>query len=156
MHVPKDVLNLNYTIWKKIMSTNVDGIFLAIKEFIPGMIKRKFGRIVCISSIAGLGKRPNMIAYGTSKASVIALVRNLAEAITPYIRINTVAPGLIETDMAKAFSKETKKNIIKDTPLKRLGTYDDVANTVIYLLSEQSSFITGQTLIVDGGKIVLP
>ena len=58
--------------------------------------------------------------------------------------------------MAKAFSKETKKNIIKDTPLKRLGTYDDVANTVIYLLSEQSSFITGQTLIVDGGKIVLP
>ena len=156
LHVPKDVLNLNYTIWKKIMFTNVDGIFLAIKEFIPGMIKRKFGRIVCISSIAGLGKRPNMIAYGTSKASVIALVRNLAEAITPYIRINTVAPGLIETDMAKAFSKETKKNIIKDTPLKRLGTYDDVANTVIYLLSEQSSFITGQTLIVDGGKIVLP
>ncbi len=156
LHVPKDVLDLDYTIWKKIMSTNVDGTFLPIKEVIPGMIKRKFGRIVCISSIAGLGKRPNMIAYGTSKASVIALARNLAEALSPYIRINTVAPGLIETDMAKAFSKETKKNIIKNTPLKRLGTSEDIANSVIYLLSEQSSFITGQTLIVDGGKVVLP
>ena len=87
---------------------------------------------------------------------VIALARNLAEAVAPYIRINTVAPGLIETDMAKAFSKEAKKNIILNTPLKRLGTSEDIASTVIYLLSEQSSFITGQTLIVDGGKVVLP
>ena len=71
MHVPKDVLNLNYTIWKKIMFTNVDGIFLAIKEFIPGMIKRKFGRIVCISSIAGLGKRPNMIAMEPQKHQLL-------------------------------------------------------------------------------------
>ena len=133
-----------------------NGKLLPIKEVIPGMIKRKFGRIVCISSIAGLGKRPNMITYATSKASVIALARNLAEAVAPYIRINTVAPGLIETDMAKAFSKEAKKNIILNTPLKRLGTSEDIANTVIYLLSEQSSFITGQTLIVDGGKVVLP
>tara|TARA_B100002019_G_C21123090_1_gene524413 strand:+ start:100 stop:870 length:771 start_codon:yes stop_codon:yes gene_type:complete len=156
LHLPKDALDLNYKIWKKIMSTNVDGTLLPIKEVIPGMIKRKFGRIVCISSIAGLGKRPNMITYATSKASVIALARNLAEAVAPYIRINTVAPGLIETDMAKAFSKEAKKNIILNTPLKRLGTSEDIANTVIYLLSEQSSFITGQTLIVDGGKVVLP
>ena len=152
----KDPLKLDYKIWKKTMATNVDGTLLPIKEVIPGMIKRKFGRIVCISSIAGLGKRPNMITYATSKASVIALARNLAEAVAPYIRINTVAPGLIETDMAKAFSKEAKKNIILNTPLKRLGTSEDIANTVIYLLSEQSSFITGQTLIVDGGKVVLP
>ena len=79
LHLPKYVLDLDYKIWKKIMSTNVDGTFLPIKEVIPGMIKRKFGRIVCISSIAGLGKRPNMIAYGTSKASVIALARNFAK-----------------------------------------------------------------------------
>ena len=156
LHLPKDALDLDYKVWKKIMSTNVDGTLLPIKEVIPGMIKRKFGRIVCISSIAGLGKRPNMITYATSKASVIALARNLAEAVAPYVRINTVAPGLIETDMAKAFNKETKKNIILNTPLKRLGTSEDIANTVIYLLSEQSSFMTGQTLIVDGGKVVLP
>ena len=138
------------------MLTNVDGTLLPIKEVLPGMLKRKFGRIVCISSIAGLGKRPGMITYATSKAAVIALARNLAEAVAPHIRINTVAPGLIETDMAKAFSKNTKINIVNDTPLKRLGTPADIAKTVIYLLSNQSSFTTGQTLIVDGGKVTLP
>ena len=79
LHVPKDVLDLDYTIWKKNMSRNLDGTFLAIKEVILGMIRRKFGRIVCISSIAGLGKCSNMLAYGTSKASVIALARNFAK-----------------------------------------------------------------------------
>jgi 3-oxoacyl-[acyl-carrier protein] reductase len=80
----------------------------------------------------------------------------LSSAVAPYIRINSVAPGLIETDMAKLFDKKTKKNIIKDTPLKRLGTPQDIANTVFYLLSEQSKFTTGQTLVTDGGKITLP
>jgi 3-oxoacyl-[acyl-carrier protein] reductase len=156
LHLSKDFLELDYKIWKKTMATNVDGTLLPIKEVLPGMIKRKFGRIVCISSIAGLGMRPNMITYGTSKAAVIALVRNLSSAVAPYIRINSVAPGLIETDMAKLFDKKTKKNIIKDTPLKRLGTPQDIANTVFYLLSEQSKFTTGQTLVTDGGKIALP
>ena len=156
LHLSKDFLELDYKIWKKTMATNVDGTLLPIKEVLPGMIKRKFGRIVCISSVAGLGMRPNMITYGTSKAAVIALVRNLSSAVAPYIRINSVAPGLIETDMAKLFDKKTKKNIIKDTPLKRLGTPQDIANTVFYLLSEQSKFTTGQTLVIDGGKITLP
>ena len=156
LHLSKNFLELDYKIWKKTMATNVDGTLLPIKEVIPGMLKRKFGRIVCISSIAGLGKRPSMITYATSKAAVIALARNLAEALAPHIRINTVAPGLIETDMAKAFDKKTKKNIIQDTPLKRLGTPEDIAKTVIYLLSNQSAFTTGQTLITDGGKVTLP
>ena len=156
LHLSKDFLELDYKIWKKTMATNVDGTLLPIKEVLPGMIKRKFGRIVCITSVAGLGMRPNMITYGTSKAAVIALVRNLSSAVAPYIRINSVAPGLIETDMAKLFDKKTKKIIIKDTPLKRLGTPQDIANTVFYLLSEQSKFTTGQTLVIDGGKITLP
>ena len=156
LHLSKNFLELDYKLWKKTMATNVDGTLLPIKEVIPGMLKRKFGRIVCISSIAGLGKRPSMITYATSKAAVIALARNLAEALAPHIRINTVAPGLIETDMAKAFDKKTKKNIIQDTPLKRLGTPEDIAKTVIYLLSNQSAFTTGQTLITDGGKVTLP
>ena len=156
LHLSKNFLELDYKLWKKTMATNVDGTLLPIKEVIPGMLKRKFGRIVCISSIAGLGKRPSMITYATSKAAVIALARNLAEALAPHIRINTVAPGLIETDMAKAFDKKTKKTIIQDTPLKRLGTPEDIAKTVIYLLSNQSAFTTGQTLITDGGKVALP
>ena len=156
LHLSKNFLELDYKIWKKTMVTNVDGTLLPIKEVLPGMMKRKFGRIVCISSIAGLGKRPSMITYATSKAAVIALARNLAEAVAPHIRINTVAPGLIETDMARAFNKKTKKNVIQDTPLKRLGTPEDIAKTVIYLLSNQSAFTTGQTLITDGGKVALP
>ena len=152
----KNPLELDYDIWKKTMATNVDGTLLPIKEVLPGMIKRKFGRIVCISSVAGLGLRPNMITYGTSKAAVIALVRNLSSAIAPHVRINSVAPGLIETDMIQALDKKSRKNIVETTPLKRIGKPQDIANTVCYLLSEKSDFTTGQTLVTDGGRVPLP
>ena len=152
----KNPLELDYDIWKKTMATNVDGTLLPIKEVLPGMIKRKFGRIVCISSVAGLGMRPNMITYGTSKAAVIALVRNLAAAVSPHVRINSVAPGLIETDMIQALDKKARKTIVETTPLKRIGKPKDIANTVCYLLSEKSDFTTGQTLVTDGGRIPLP
>lgn len=152
----KNPLELDYDIWKKTMATNVDGTLLPIKEVLPGMIKRKFGRIVCISSVAGLGLRPNMITYGTSKAAVIALVRNLSSAVAPHVRINSVAPGLIETDMIQALDKKSRKNIVETTPLKRIGKPQDIANTVCYLLSEKSDFTTGQTLVTDGGRVPLP
>ena len=154
--VSKNPLELDYDTWKKTMATNVDGTLLPIKEVLPGMIKRKFGRIVCISSVAGLGMRPNMITYGTSKAAVIALVRNLSSAIAPHVRINSVAPGLIETDMIQALDKKARKTIVETTPLKRIGKPQDIANTVCYLLSEKSDFTTGQTLVTDGGRVPLP
>ena len=152
----KKPLELDYKIWKETMATNVDGTLLPIKEVLPGMIKRKFGRIVCISSVAGLGMRPNMITYGTSKAAVIALVRNLSSAVAPHVRINSVAPGLIETDMIESLDKRARKNIIENTPLQRIGKTQDIANTVCYLLSEKSDFTTGQTLVTDGGRVPLP
>jgi 3-oxoacyl-[acyl-carrier protein] reductase len=151
----KDPLKLDYKIWKKTMATNVDGTLLPIKEVLPGMIKRKYGRIVCLSSIAGLGMRPNMITYGTSKAAVIALVRNLSAAVAPYIRINSVAPGLIETDMIESLDKKTRKNMIENTPLKRIGKPQDIANSVCYLLSDRSDYTTGQTIVTDGGRVPL-
>lgn len=152
----KNPLELDYNMWKKTMATNVDGTLLPIKEVVPGMIKRKYGRIVCLSSIAGLGMRPHMITYGTSKASVIALVRNLAGAIAPYVRINSVAPGLIETDMIESLDKKTRKTMIETTPLKRIGKPQDIANSVCYLLSDRSDFTTGQTIVTDGGRVPLP
>ncbi len=152
----KDPLKLDYKIWKKTMATNVDGTLLPIKEVLPGMIKRKYGRIVCLSSIAGLGMRPNMITYGTSKAAVIALVRNLSAAVAPHIRINSVAPGLIETDMIESLDKKTRKNMIENTPLKRIGKPQDIANSVCYLLSNRSDYTTGQTIVTDGGRVPLP
>jgi 3-oxoacyl-[acyl-carrier protein] reductase len=152
----KSLLELDYDVWKKTMATNVDGTLLPIKEVLPGMIKRKFGRIVCISSIAGLGMRPNMITYGTSKAAVIALVRNLSAAVAPHVRINSVAPGLIETDMIQSLDKKVRKTIVETTPLQRIGNPQDIANTVCYLLSDKSDFTTGQTLVTDGGRVPLP
>ena len=152
----KDPLKLDYKIWKKTMATNVDGTLLPIKEVLPGMIKRNYGRIVCLSSIAGLGMRPNMITYGTSKAAVIALVRNLSAAVAPHIRINSVAPGLIETDMIESLDKKTRKNMIENTPLKRIGKPQDIANSVCYLLSDRSDYTTGQTIVTDGGRVPLP
>ena len=152
----KDPLKLDYKIWKKTMATNVDGTLLPIKEVLPGMIKRKYGRIVWLSSIAGLGMRPNMITYGTSKAAVIALVRNLSAAVAPHIRINSVAPGLIETDMIESLDKKTRKNMIENTPLKRIGKPQDIANSVCYLLSDRSDYTTGQTIVTDGGRVPLP
>ena len=152
----KNPLELDYNIWKKTMATNVDGTLLPIKEVLPGMIKRKYGRIVCLSSIAGLGMRPNMITYGTSKAAVIALVRNLAGAIAPYVRINSVAPGLIETDMIESLDKKIRKTMIETTPLNRIGKPQDIANSVCYLLSDRSDFTTGQTIVTDGGRVPLP
>ncbi len=152
----KSLLELDYDVWKKTMATNVDGTLLPIKEVLPGMIKRKFGRIVCISSVAGLGMRPNMITYGTSKAAVIALVRNLSAAVAPHVRINSVAPGLIETDMIQSLDKKVRKTMVETTPLQRIGKPQDIANTVCYLLSEKSDFTTGQTLVTDGGRVPLP
>ncbi len=152
----KNPLELNYNTWKKTMATNVDGTLLPIKEVLPGMIKRKYGRIVCLSSIAGLGMRPHMITYGTSKAAVIALVRNLAGAVAPYVRINSVAPGLIETDMIESLDKKTRKTMVETTPLKRIGKPQDIANSVCYLLSDRSDFTTGQTIVTDGGRVPLP
>ncbi len=155
-HLSKNPIELDYTTWKITMKTNLDGTLLPIKEVLSGMIKNKFGRIVCISSVAGLGMRPNMITYGTSKAAVIALVRNLSSAIAPYVRINSVAPGLIETDMIQALDEKARKTIVGTTPLKRIGKTQDVANAVCYLLSEKSDFTTGQTLVTDGGRVPLP
>lgn len=152
----KNPLELDYKVWKETMATNVDGTLLPIKEVLPGMMKRKFGRIVCITSVAGIGMRPNMISYGTSKAAVIALVRNLSSAVAPHVRINSVAPGLIETDMIESLDKKARKNIVENTPLQRIGQTQDIANTVSYLLSEKSDFTTGQTLVTDGGRVCLP
>ena len=152
----EEVLNMSYKTWKEIMAINVDGTLLPILELLSGMIDRNYGRIVCISSIAGIGMRPQLVSYGTSKAAVMALVRNLAGAIAPQVRINSVAPGLIETDMIQVMSEEKRKKMIEDTPLKRIGKPEGIAETVLYLLSERSSYTTGQTLVSDGGRVPLP
>ena len=147
--------------WDKVMDLNVKSIFYLTQKLTPMLINQASAdnpsRVINIGSIDGLNVPAlESYAYGTSKAAVIALVRNLSSAIAPHVRINSVAPGLIETDMIQALDKKTRKNIVETTPLKRIGKPKDIANTVCYLLSEKSDFTTGQTLVTDGGRIPLP
>ena len=97
-----------------------------------------------------------MITYSTSKAGVIAFSRSCAEAFAPTIRVNCVAPGLIETDMGASAGAETMQRMSDDAFLKRIGQPEEIAETALFLLSERSSFTTGQTLVADGGRVTLP
>jgi len=142
--------------WQRMMSINVDGTYLPVMAVKDGMLDRDFGRIVCIASIAGLRARGGMITYSTSKAAVIAFARSCAEAFGPAIRVNCVAPGLIETDMGASMGKEHMQRLADEAFLKRIGQPEEIAETVLFLLSERSSFTSGQTLVADGGRVTLP
>jgi 3-oxoacyl-[acyl-carrier protein] reductase len=143
--------------WRRIMAVNLDGTYLPIMAVKDGMIARGYGRIVCFASIAGLRPRPAMLAYGTSKAAVIAFARSCSEAFAPQIRINCIAPGLIDTDMpARSLDQATRQRMIDATPLGRIGRPEEMAELALFLLSERSSFITGQTYVADGGRVTLP
>ena len=152
----QDHQKLTFENYRNIMATNVDGTFLPIMAVKDGMIERNTGSIVCISSIAGLRARPKMIPYSISKAAVISLVRSCAAAFGPAIRVNGVAPGLIETDMTENMDPTLLDNMRDEAFLKRLGVPEDIAGTVLFLLSERASFISGQTFVVDGGRVTVP
>ncbi len=142
--------------WQRMLAINVDGTYLPVMAVKDGMIERGYGRIVCIASIAGLRPRGRMITYSTSKAAVIAFARSCAEAFGPQIRVNSVAPGLIETDMGSSAGPEVIQRMKDDAYLNRIGQPEEIAETVLFLLSERSSFTTGQTLVADGGRVTLP
>jgi 3-oxoacyl-[acyl-carrier protein] reductase len=143
--------------WRRTMAVNLDGTFLPIMAVKDGMIARGFGRIVCFASIAGLRPRAAMLAYGTSKAGVVAFARNCSEAFAPAIRINSIAPGLIDTDMpAASLTPEVRQRMTDATPLKRIGRPEEMAELALFLLSERSSYTTGQCYVADGGRATLP
>lgn len=156
----QDSVDMPVDLWRRILAVNLDGTFHCIWRAKEGMLSRGDGRIVCISSINGLAPtqiRPDrLIAYGTSKSAVIGLARNCAVAFGPAIRVNCVAPGLIDTDMTKGMSEETRQRIVASTPARRTGTPDDVAELTYFLLSDAAGFITGQTYVTSGGLVTLP
>jgi 3-oxoacyl-[acyl-carrier protein] reductase len=148
--------SMSFEGWRQTMAVNVDGTVLPIMAIKDGMMERGFGRIVCVASIAGLRPRPLNVAYATSKAAVIALVRNWSGVLAPAIRINAVAPGLIETDMVANMSEERRESMIAGTPLGRIGQPEEIAEMVAFLLSERSSYTTGQTFVAGGGRVTVP
>jgi 3-oxoacyl-[acyl-carrier protein] reductase len=144
-------------LWREMIDVNLTGTYLAVFAVKDEMIQRRFGRIVTLSSVAALRPRKMQIHYASAKAGVIAFTRCCAEAFAPHnVRINCVAPGLIDTEMARVLSPDMAKSVVEQTPLGRLGEPDEVASVIRFLLSEESNFITGDTLEVSGGRIMLP
>jgi 3-oxoacyl-[acyl-carrier protein] reductase len=144
-------------VWRRTLDVNLTGAYLVTWAVKQSMIERGFGRIVNIASIAGLQARPMSIAYAASKAGMIGLTKSVAEALAPHnIRVNAIAPGLIDTEILTGVSPDRIDAIIQSTPLGRIGRAVDVADAVLFLLSEESSFMTGQTLVVCGGRVMQP
>lgn len=141
--------------WNTMISTNLSGQFYCCRAVIPTLVSQKSGCIINISSMWGLVGASCEAHYSAAKAGIIGLTKSLAKELGPSkIRVNCVAPGVIKTDMLKSFTEEDLKELADETPLMRLGTPDDVANAVVFLASDKASFITGQTLSVDGGFVI--
>jgi 3-oxoacyl-[acyl-carrier protein] reductase len=152
-----DHSELTYERWCETIEVNLNGTYLVVFAVKDAMIERRFGRIVTVSSVAALRPRQMQIHYASAKAGVIALTRCCAEAFAPYnVRINGVAPGLIETEMAHVLPEEAFQNVIANTPLGRIGRPEEIAAVIRFLLSEESSFMTGHTLAASGGRVTLP
>jgi 3-oxoacyl-[acyl-carrier protein] reductase len=149
--------SVTWETWRRTMDVNLDGTFHTVYAVKDEMIAREYGRIVLLSSIAALRERENQVHYSASKAAVIAMARCLAQAWAKHnIRINSVCPGLTDTDMAYTLSPEAHANIVANTPMHRLGRPEEIANVVRFLLSDESSFMTGQTVVASGGRVMLP
>jgi 3-oxoacyl-[acyl-carrier protein] reductase len=138
--------------WDRVIEVNLKGVFLCSQAVSKCMIKQKFGRIVNISSVAAIGGMMERGNYCASKAGVSGLTRVLAMELAPYnIRVNAVGPGMIATPYTQASPASHFQRIIDRTPMGRLGDPSEVSYVVLFLLSEASSYITGQTIMVDGG-----
>ena len=141
--------------WNRYLAVNLGGARNTIKAALPHMISEKRGCMVNISSIWGQRGASCEVAYACTKAGIIALTRSLAMELAPSgIRVNCVAPGVINTDMVQVLGQETLDELAKETPLGRLGTPEDIAYAVSFFASERAGFITGQVLTADGGFIV--
>lgn len=135
-----------------VIDVNLKGAFNCLKAVTPIMIRQKYGKIINMSSVVGVIGNAGQVNYCASKAGLIGMTKSLAREIGgKNINVNAIAPGFIDTDMTKVLSEDQKKNIISQVPLKRFGNVEDIANLALFLGSNQSNYITGQVIHVDGG-----
>ncbi len=144
-----------YQQWRRIFAVNVDGAFFCSRAVLPGMIHRKSGNIINISSIWGIVGASCEVAYSASKGALIAMTKALAKEVGPSgIRVNCVAPGVIDTDMNANLDEAAMCELAEETPLGVIGTPEDIAEAVVFLASEKSRFVTGQVISPNGGFII--
>ena len=138
--------------WDQVLDVNLKGAFLCIRAITRSMMKARYGRIVNISSIVGLHGQAGQVNYSASKAGLIGLTKSVAKELgSRGITCNAIAPGFIETEMTHNLPEEMREQVLKNAPAGRLGTGRDIAAAVLFLASKDASYITGQTLTVDGG-----
>ena len=149
------MLRLKDDDWDAVLDANLRGAFVAIRAATRGMMKRRWGRIINISSVVGLVGNKGQSNYAASKAGLIGLTKAVAkEFASRNILANAIAPGFIETDMTNAMTPEARAALTGSIPLERLGSPADIASMVAFLASDHAAYITGQVLVVDGGMVM--
>lgn len=147
---------LTFERWRETIEINLNGAFLAVSAVKDEMLAREYGRIVMVSSIAALRPRRTQIHYAAAKAGVIAMTRCFAEALAPHVRVNCVAPGLVETEMMHVLPQARIDAVRAETPLAKIGQPEEIASVIRFLLSDESSYMTGQTIVACGGRVMIP
>lgn len=152
--ITKDGLALRMTAeaWSDVLDTNLTGAFRCIQAVMRGMMKKRWGRIINVSSVVGLSGNPGQVNYVSSKAGLIGLTKSLSQELgSRSITVNAVAPGFIETAMTEALSEEARDVITSKIPLGQIGSPSDIAHAVCFLATDEARYITGHTLSVNGG-----
>ena len=141
--------------WRRVFSVDLDGMFYTLRAAVPGMVRRKRGAIVTVSSMWGVTGGSCEAPYSAAKAGVIGLTKSLAKELGPSrVRVNCVAPGVVDTEMNAHLTPDDRAALAEETPLGRLGAPEEIAQAICFLASDRSSFITGQVLRVDGGMVI--
>ena len=152
----KLIMRMSEDDWNKVININLNGAFNGIKAVSQIMIKQRAGRIINISSIVGLIGNPGQANYAASKAGLIGLSKSAAKELAPRgITVNAIAPGYIATDMTNQITDQAKESLITKIPLGRIGSPSDIATSALFLASDEAGYITGQTLTVDGGMVMI-
>ena len=148
------LLRMSEEDFDSVLNVNMKGAFCTMKHIVPVMMKQKSGRIINISSVVGMVGNAGQINYSASKAALLGMTKSLAKEVASRgILVNAVAPGFIATRMTDKLTDAQKENILTQIPLKKMGAPKDIANAVAFLASDRASYITGHTLVVDGGMI---
>ena len=148
----KSLMMMNKEDWSDVIDTDLTGVFNTTRACIISFLKQKSGNIVNIASVSGIHPLAGQANYAAAKAGVIGFTKSLAKEVAPYsIRVNAVAPGFVDTDMTAALSETYREKVMKMIPLERFGTTDEVAQAVVFLVSNASQYITGQVIQIDGG-----